>query len=267
APGWRLRVDSEGLAVLTMPTWALYTTTWDWKASLRTTFETLVDRGVTDLVIDLRENEGGLGVGDEILAHLVDAPFALDDLERRVRYRQVPARLNPYLDTWDDGFRNWGMNAQPIDDRFFRQLLPADRRRGDVVRPVAPRFTGRVFVLVSPVNGSATYEFALTARRRGLATLVGGPLGGNERGINGGAFFFLRLPGSGLEVDLPAIGYFRPGEAPDAAPRPDVIAAPTVESIAAGVDPALEAVERLRSVTPPGAGSGERRTPSPAPPR
>jgi hypothetical protein len=267
SPGWKLRVDSEGLAVLTMPTWALYDTTWDWKGSLRTTFETLLEREVTDLVIDVRENEGGLGVGDEILAHLAASSFPLDDLERRVRYRQVPDRLNPYLGTWDNAFRNWGMNAQPIDDRFYRQLLPADRRRGDVIRPVAPRFTGRVFVLVSPVNGSATFEFALTARRRGLATLVGGPLGGSERGINGGAFFFLRLPGSGLEVDLPVIGYFRPGDWPDAAPRPDVLTVPTVESIAAGLDPALAAVEALRASAQPAARSGGDRAPSPAPPR
>jgi hypothetical protein len=264
APGWRLRVDAEGLAVLTMPTWALYNTTWDWKGSLRTTFQTIVDRGVTDLVIDLRENEGGLGVGDEILAHLVDAPVPLDDLERRVRYRQVPARLNPYLGTWDDAFRDWGMNAQPIDGRFYRQLLPADRRRGDVIRPIPPRFTGRVFVLVSPVNGSATHEFATHARRHGLATLVGEPLGGNERGINGGAFFFLRLPGSGLEVDLPVIGYFRAGDRPDAAPRPDVLAPPTVESIADGLDPALAAVEALRATA---ARTGGERAPTPPPPR
>jgi len=267
APGWRLRVDAEGLAVLTMPTWALYDTTWDWKASLRTTFETLVERGVTDLVIDLRENEGGLGVGDEILGHLVASPVPLEALERRVRYRQVPDRLNRYLGTWDDSFRNWGMNAQPIDDRYFRLLRPDDRKRGDVIRPIAPRFAGRVFVLVSPVNSSATYEFATHARKNGVATLVGGPLGANERGMNGGAFFFLRLPGSGLEVDLPVIGYFRPGEPPDAAPRPDVLAVPTVESIAAGVDPALAAVEALRSSAPPGARTGEGRAPTPSPPR
>jgi hypothetical protein len=267
APGWRLRVEAEGLAVLTMPTWALYDTTWDWKGSLRTTFETLLEREVTDLVIDVRENEGGLGVGDEILAHLVASPVPLEAFERRVRYRQVPDRLDPYLGTWDDSFRNWGMNAWPIDDRFFRLLRPDDRKRGDVIRPIAPRFSGRVFVLVSPVNSSATYEFATNARKNGLATLVGEPLGASERGMNGGAFFFLRLPGSGLEVDLPVIGYFRPGDPPDAAPRPDVLAAPTVESIEAGRDPALEAVEGLRAIPLPRAKPGGGRAPSPAPPR
>ena len=38
--------------------------------------------------------------------------------------------------------------------------------------------------------------------------LVGQMTGGNQRGINGGAFFFVTLSNSQLEVDLPLVGNF-----------------------------------------------------------
>ena len=45
--------------------------------------------------------------------------------------------------------------------------------------------------------------------------LVGQPTGGNQRGITGGAFFFLRLPNSKIEVDVPLIGQYPATEQPD----------------------------------------------------
>jgi hypothetical protein len=71
--------------------------------------------------------------------------------------------------------------------------------------------------------------------------LFGNTTGGNRRGINGGAFFFVRLPASGLEFDLPLVGYFPPGHPPDAGLKPDVRIAPTVWDIAARADPVLDA--------------------------
>lgn len=85
-----------------------------------------------------------------------------------------------------------------------------------------------------------------TVQQNKLATLVGQPTGGNQRGINGGAFFFLRLPNSKIEVDLPLIGYFPDGEPADAGLLPDLLIEPKVEDIARGVDTELSVLrERL----------------------
>lgn len=68
-----------------------------------------------------------------------------------------------------------------------------------------------------------------------------------ERGINGGAFFFLRLPNSGLELDLPLIGQFPDGDRVDAGLQPDILVTPTVDDISSGRDAELDAVlARLR---------------------
>jgi C-terminal processing protease CtpA/Prc len=99
-----------------------------------------------------------------------------------------------------------------------------------------------VAVLISPVNSSATFSFARRVREARAATLIGEPTGGNLRGINGGAYFFVRLPESGLEFDLPLKGYFPEGRTPpDAGVRPDIHVGITASAIASGDDPQLAA--------------------------
>ena len=199
------------------------------------------------LVIDLRGNEGGTSVGDVILEHLVPRDVVLDQLRRFTRYQRIPPALRPYLDTWDRSFDDWGAAATPAPERpgFYRLVRADDDSAGSRVRPTAPRYTGRVFVLVGPDNSSATFEFALAMRELKLGTLVGAPTGGNQRGINGGAFYFLRLPHSKIEVDLPLIGFYPPRPRPDRGLAPDVVVRVTPADVARGRDPAMNAVRRL----------------------
>ncbi|MFN0057769.1 MAG: S41 family peptidase [Planctomycetota bacterium] len=245
APIWSFRLLDDRTGYLRMPSWVLYNSKWNWKASLDETFETLVTSGATDLVIDLRGNEGGSDVGDVIVSHLITAPVPRQAVNRLVRYRKVPDDLAPYLETWDPSFKDWGSAAIDSTDRFYRLRRDADDDLGGVITPSLPRFTGRLWVLVGATNSSATFEFAQTIRQNKLGTLVGQPTGGNQRGINGGAFFFLRLPHSGIELDLPLIGQFPDGERPDAGLQPDIFVAPTVKDIASGRDAELDAVQAL----------------------
>ncbi len=257
APLWRLEYRADGIACLPMASWVAYKTTWDWVKFINDSFDEMVAKTVSTLVIDLRGNEGGSGVGDVIVARLIDAPVARSGMQRFVRYIKTPGRLNAVLDTWDASFKDWGVDALgPMDlgdratglapdatDGFYR-LRTEDGKDPEQVEqmilPRGPRFCGKVFVLVDSSNSSATFEFAQLVRRHRLATLVGQPTGGNQRGINGGAFFFVRLPRTGLEVDVPIMAQFpgRDGGMPadDAGIVPDVIVTPSVLDIANGVD-------------------------------
>ena len=248
-PLWTLDLSDPELALLRMPTWAMYNSRWDWQSWLQDAFDSLARAATPALVVDLRGNEGGDDVGNVLLAHLAARPLSLDGSRRLVRYRRIPDALAPYLDTWDPSFKDWGDAAKPFDDRFFRLTRHDDHEDGDRIEPRAPRYEGRVFVLIGATNSSATFDFARTVKRSGLATLVGQPTGGNLRGINGGAFFFLRLPNSRIELDLPLIGYFPDaGLPPDQGVDPDVLVERTVQDISANVDAELRAVRReLRS--------------------
>lgn len=241
AAAFTLNVRPDGVAVLDMPGWALYESTWDWRDYLEQVFATLNERAPRALVIDVRRNEGGLSIGDELLAHLSTTPITMPVLERRVRYRRTPEALRPYLATWDRSFHDWGDAATPRDDGFFRLLRPGESASGDVIAPKSPHYRGRVYVLVGATNSSATFEFANAIRNSGVATLVGQTTGGNRRGINGGAFFFLRLPNSSIELDLPLVGQFPLEAQPDAGIEPHIAVRVTRDDVAQGRDVELEA--------------------------
>lgn len=230
---WEMRGD---VALLTMPGWGLYNSKWDWAAWLEERLDSLA--GARGLVIDLRANEGGLDCGNAILARLIERDLAPPGYEQKLRFTRTPAALDRYLDTWDDSFRTLGVGGAALPGGFVAR---PGGNRDLVIRPAARRLTLPVATLISPTNSSATFQFALMARASGKVRLFGETTGGNRRGINGGAFFFVRLPESGIEFDLPLIGYFAPEGEPDAGIIPDVPVAPTAADIAAARDPVFDA--------------------------
>ncbi len=264
-PLWRLSFLSDGTAYLPMASWVAYKTKWDWTGFIHGTFDSLVAKNVLNLVIDLRGNEGGSSVGDVILARLIEKPVPRSSHQRFVRYLKTPPELDAVLDTWDSSFKDWSKEAiGPMDlaDRGtglapgttggFYRLRNEDGKdpaeSDGEISPRGPRFGGRVFVLVDASNSSATFEFASLVKSLKVGTLIGQPTGGNQRGINGGAFFFVRLPNSGFEVDLPIMAQFPKrgvAIADDAGIVPDVLVAPTVEDIASGMDAEMRAAQRL----------------------
>lgn len=233
-PVWHWALRPDRVAVLTMPSWALYDSKWDWKSWLTDRLDTL--GGARGLIVDLRQNEGGQDCGDAILARLINRPFVPPAMEQRLRFQKTASALDPYLDTWDDSFRTLGVGAKSLPDGFFL------RPNGDDALSIAPdskRLGVPLAVLIGPVNSSATFQFASNVRTLGAGKLYGLTTGGNRRGINGGCFFFVRLPASGLEFDLPLVGYFPTTSQPDAGLVPDVIVATGARAIAAGDDPVL----------------------------
>jgi hypothetical protein len=234
-PVWDWSMRPDGVAVLTMPGWALYESKWDWRTWLDDRLNSL--GGSRGLIIDLRENEGGRDCGDAILERLTASPIERPGAELRVRFQRTPADLDPYLDTWDNGFRTLGVGAVAQGDGFYRL---AGERADDRILPRGPHLSIKAAALIGPADSSATFQFADKARASGLVKLFGQTTGGNQRGINGGCFFFVRLPASGLEFDLPLIGYFPPGHPPDAGIDPDIQVQPTAADLAAGYDRTLE---------------------------
>jgi hypothetical protein len=231
SPVWDWTMRPDGVAVLKMDGWALYNSTWKWEAWLNDRLDSL--KSAKGLVVDIRENEGGLDCGDILLARLAGKDIVKPRADRLVRYREAPEHLNRYLDTWDNSFRNWGDQVEPFNDRFYKLKRWDDdgilaAKGAQVITPMA--------VLTSPQNSSATFQFASLTKQLGLGTLVGEATGGNQRGINGGAFFFARLPESGIEFDVPLIGYFPQSKMPDAGVAPDIKVSTSAKAIAEGSD-------------------------------
>lgn len=236
--GWTARHAGDA-TILTMPSWTTYNSKWDWRGWLTGVIDEAVARGSARFVVDLRGNEGGEDCGDAILARIITAPIAEAGAARRVRFRETPADMRAALDTWDDSFHELGRGAAgPDADGFY--TLPARADGPERLLPSeGPRLRARLIVLTDAANSSATFQFARRVQANRLGVLLGEPTGGNQRGINGGAFFFLRLPESRLEVDLPLIGYFPPGLPPDAGLTPDIGVPTRRADIVPGTDPQM----------------------------
>jgi len=239
---WKLDKGADGVVRLTMPGWALYNSDFAWETWLGGVMDDLTGDGARGLIVDLRGNEGGEDCGNVILSRLIERDLPLSRTQRFVRYRRAPDDLHPHLDTWDRSFLDWGEQAVGPDERgFYRLTRYDDGDEATVIRPQGRRFAAPVVVLCDASNSSATFQFAQTVQDTGLATLLGSTTGGNRRGINGGAFFFLRLPTSRIEIDLPLIASFPDTPQPDAAIDPDVFMPTTAADIADGRDSQMAA--------------------------
>ena len=236
---WKLEFWENSTAYLQLATFDVFQLGFDWKPWLDRAFTDIRERKTERLVIDVRYNEGGQ---DEILLYLgrmlAKEPVRPVARQVRVRYEEIPARLRPHVFTWVEDAYDFRGRVKPLENGFFEYV-----EEEIVIKPARKAFQGEVFVLVNAANSSGTFYFAEIARENKLATLVGEPTGGSQKGLNAGLIFFLRLPNSGIELDIPVFGSFSE-DLPAGGIQPDILVQETVESLRAGRDPVLEAVKR-----------------------
>ena len=197
---------------------------------------------IKNIIVDIRNNEGGDNTGSYILSYLTDRKLGCDDHDHPCyRFLTVPDTLLPYLHTWDNSFK---APKNPAD--FFTNHLGLHERiikEGDCayIEPQAKRFKGKLYLLINAKNSSAGYEMARNVKINKLGTLIGETTGGSQQGINGGEFFFLTLPKSKLEIDLPLIFNYHPNK-PDEGIIPDVEILTRQGDVAKNIDAQLNFV-------------------------
>lgn len=233
---WRFEIDPAAkVATLTLPTFALFRSDFDWRGFLKHSFDALDTQHVTKLVIDLRQNEGGDdAIGNALESYLITTPQRIPAARAESAYERVPYDLARFLDTWDFGFfdrtdkvvrgpgRNWLLREQPDDT---------------IIAPVAQPYRGRVAVLTGPRMSSSGYLIVRNLKAAGAAKLIGQRTGGALRGLNGGQLAWIVLPTSGVAVDIPLIASFAKTEQPDRGVLPDIAVRTRLEDIRAGRDP------------------------------
>lgn len=176
----------------------------DYAAWLDSAFTRLAASKASNLIIDLRGNEGGRDTyGALLLRHLMDVPFAY--------YRRLVTRTDR-ITFWshtqlDSTFnRRFGAGMRRTKNGEF--LLPTARHQNlSQQQPASPVFRGRAWVLIDGGTFSTAAEFCAVARSLGRATFVGEETGGTYEGNSSGTFAILSLPHTGVRVVIPLVRY------------------------------------------------------------
>lgn len=190
-------------------------------------YDEICARGASGLIIDLRNNEGGAFAVRPLVGHLIDTPFDAGAFVSRnwpqTDRTRAPTRTElEALTPWE----GWSLVA------FWRDVSQAPVTRLQFT-PMAPRYEGRVFVLIGPRSFSAAELAADALATSGRATLIGQTTAG--RMLSQQPF---DLP-EGFQLYLPTADYYglRTGRIEGVGVAPD---------IAVAVDDAMaEALSRL----------------------
>ncbi len=243
---WEYKLLNAGTAYMKFGTFSFWNSKFNASRFVDSVFIDVVSKpGVKNIVIDIRNNEGGDNTGDYILSYITTKKIGCEDPDRRCyRYLTIPDSLLPHLTTWDNSFK------KPKDPSMFfvndigLYELKNEGGSCDVIEPRPNGFRGNVFLLTNAKNSSAGYEMARNFKTAKLGKIVGETTGGSQQGINGGEIFFLTLPNSRFEVDLPLIYNYHANK-PDTGIAPDYEIKTTQKAIKKSKDAQLDYVLKL----------------------
>jgi len=243
--GWQFEILDDQTALLRIDAFTIFSNDFDWKGFLDNTFEQTAKQHVKNLIIDIRANEGGdTEVAEYILEHIISKPITIDIPAQTTRYRKIPEHLKKYISTWDKRPYDWGNKLEYVGNgRYEMQSMFVPTRK--TYKPKKNNFKGKVYLLTSAENSSATHIMSTYAKKYELATLVGQETGGNQKGLNGGYMFFLRLPNSRIELDIPVFGINILKDTPetyDGGIRPDIPVEKNVDDLISGADTEMKVV-------------------------
>jgi hypothetical protein len=201
------------------------------------------------LVLDLRGAGGReLGMAELLFAAIAREPFRMVQ-GITVRATQ-PHALPGAVEVPTDFVASIDRSYMPPQNGMAA-LRPDDPRLA-LVAPSKKTFTGKVYVVCDGGTRDAAAVLAMLAARSGRARLVGEELGTNAHSFTGGRTASVRLPNSGLRIEIPLLRYIPEGasDAPvDHGERPRYPAAQQPSSLANGRDAIRSALIALINET------------------
>lgn len=200
-------IDSLNTAVLTYDDFMCDST--EFVQFTNESFKLIRDKGINNLIIDVRKNFGGAGeYGGYLISNFAKKEFNVyDHLEVTLNPKDTIFKFisNPYpknllgeIQTYLDSGK-----IKKVKDVYW---LDKSLYIGTALQPFKPypnNFNGKVYVLIGNRSFSAASDFASSVYNNKVAVLVGQTTGGGYKGNTSEADFELKLPNSKIRIRIP----------------------------------------------------------------
>ena len=176
----------------------------DFKVFIDSAFRVLKEKGIENLIIDIRENGGGdSDIGDELCQYIAKGPFrqydkVLNKHSQLLKERLKAHRVNRKMDSADIAFMN---KPNGVFDTEVYEDTP--------LRDNPFRFTGNIYLLTSPYTFSSAADFAQCFKYYKMGTVIGEETGGLI--VSYGDIVSPRLPHTQLGLTISSKLYFNIG--------------------------------------------------------
>jgi len=244
---WSLSYPAENVALLRLGTFVTWKMEMNWKKFMKDAFKEIQEKNIQHLIVDIRGNGGGLDAPSTVLVrNIIEKPFIVKVNQPYSKYTKVADEIKPYLSSWNNDAYDISNQVKPADNGLY---ISKNANKEFKLSPVKNSFKGKTYLVVDASNSSATYILAKNIKAKGVATLVGQTTGGNLKGINGGQMFFLTLPNSKVEVDIPLWGAGPGINQPDQGVVPNIIVEPSIQDLINNVDTEVKTILDLITQT------------------
>jgi hypothetical protein len=210
---------------------------------IRRSFRTIKNRGVKNLVIDLRSNGGGEIKNSTLLTQYIsDHSFKIADsvVAKNRGIRKIP--MSSYLDVMGYAFAKVMISKKASDGGFH-----INRYEKHYYQPFTKNhFDGHVYILQGGFTFSASTLFTSPLIKQKNVTIVGEETGGGYYGNSAILIPNIKLPHSKLLFRLPLYRMVMDKTRPKGGGViPDVLVEPSSYAIKLGIDNKLEAVKKM----------------------
>ncbi|MBN8887852.1 MAG: S41 family peptidase [Rudaea sp.] len=208
----------------------------DFYALFESIFKDLNAHHTGNLILDLRNNEGGDGTGEKLLTYLLNKPY------RHFASAEFKFVGSPPVSAYLQNGKDLSVDESSVErtDSGMYRLKKTSMPLLDEQRPDVNHYSGKLYVLINGATGSMASVVADFLKGNGRGTFIGEESGGTMEGNTSHSIARLVLPHSKIRVAVPLLKTvnavaFTKGRGVE----PDYRVGPTIDDLMKGVDTEL----------------------------